>query len=62
MVIWPKKISPDDAGWQQACALMQVLALDPRRPPNRAARHLGRYCDTVVYESESASENCDVEE
>ena len=47
MVIWPKKISPDDAGWQQACALMQVLALDPRRPPNRAARHLGRYFESA---------------
>ena len=43
MVIWPQKISPDNEGWQQACALMQVLALDPRRPPTRAARHPGRY-------------------
>lgn len=47
MVIWPQKISPDDEGWQQACALMQVLALDPRRPPTRAARHLGRYFESA---------------
>ncbi|WP_126448037.1 hypothetical protein [Sulfuricystis multivorans] len=47
MVICPKKISPDDADWQQACALMQVLALDPRRPQNRAARHLGRYFESA---------------
>ncbi len=32
MVIWPKKVSPSDQGWQDACALLQVLALDPRRP------------------------------
>ena len=47
MVIWPQKISPDDEGWQQACALMLVLALDPRRPPTRAARHLGRYFESA---------------
>ena len=47
MVIWPQKISPDDEGWQQACALMQVLVLDPRRPPTRAARHLGRYFESA---------------
>ena len=47
MVIWPQKISTDDVGWQQACALMQVLALDPRRPQNRATRHLGRYFESA---------------
>ena len=47
MVIWPQRISQDDGGWQQACALMQVVALDPRRPPTRAARHLGRYFESA---------------
>lgn len=47
MVIWPQKISPDDEGWQQACALMQVLALDPRRPFTRTTRHLGRYFESA---------------
>ena len=42
MVIWPQKISPNDDGWRQACALMQVLALDPRRHLDRATRQLGR--------------------
>lgn len=35
MVIWPKIISADDEGWRRACALMQVLALDPRQPSPR---------------------------
>lgn len=47
MVIWPQKISPDDEGWQQACALMQVLALDPRRTVTRTTRHLGRYFESA---------------
>lgn len=47
MVIWPKKISPDDAGWRQACALMQVLAFDPRRPMDRTTRHLSRYFESA---------------
>lgn len=32
MVIWPKEISSDDEGWVRACALLNVLALDPRQP------------------------------
>lgn len=47
MVIWPQKISPDDEAWQQACALMQVLALDPRRHQDRATRHLGRFFESA---------------
>lgn len=35
MVIWPNKISSDDDGWVRACALLQVLALDPRQPRPR---------------------------
>lgn len=31
MVIWPEKISSDDDGWLRVCALLQVLALDPRQ-------------------------------
>lgn len=38
MVLWPHKVSSDDKEWQQACALMQVLALDPRRPLEPASR------------------------
>lgn len=30
MVIWPTTISPNDAQWRRACALLQVLALNPR--------------------------------
>lgn len=36
MVIWPEKIDRDDENWLQACALMQVLALDPRRHNDNA--------------------------
>ncbi len=32
MVIWPQKVCRGDEGWNRACALLQVLALDPRRP------------------------------
>lgn len=35
MVIWPETISSDDDGWVRACALLQVLALDPRQPSPR---------------------------
>lgn len=31
MVIWPEKVVTGDEGWDNACALMRVLALDPRR-------------------------------
>jgi len=31
MVIWPKAINVSDDAWRQACALMQVLALDLRK-------------------------------
>lgn len=47
MVIWPQKVSPDDEAWQKACALMQVLAIDPRRHQDRASRHLGRFFESV---------------
>lgn len=47
MVIWPKKISPEDEGWQQTCALLQVLALDPRRHQDRGTRHLGRFFESA---------------
>lgn len=32
MVLWPKKVVQGDPDWDRACALMKVLALDPRRP------------------------------
>lgn len=35
MVIWPKTISESDEGWILVCALLQVLALDPRQPSTR---------------------------
>lgn len=35
MVIWPKAVSRGDEGWEKACALLQVLALDPRMPLSR---------------------------
>lgn len=47
MVIWPQKISPDDEGWRKACALMQVLAFDPRRHMDRTTRHLSRYFESA---------------
>jgi hypothetical protein len=35
MVLWPQTISQDDRAWKQACALLQVLSLDPRMPSPR---------------------------
>lgn len=32
MVIWPKEVSRNDAGWQDAVSLMEVALLDVRRP------------------------------
>lgn len=47
MVLWPHKVSSDDKEWQQACALMQVLALDPRRPLELANRKPGGFFETA---------------
>lgn len=46
MVIWPEKVSCDDAAWQSACALMMVLALDPRQSRSRT-RKTGEYFETA---------------
>lgn len=32
MVIWPQRISREDENWRKVCALLQLLALDPRIP------------------------------
>ena len=32
MVIWPEKVARGNADWDRVCSLLQVLALDPRRP------------------------------
>lgn len=43
MVIWPQKVCRDDEGWRRTCALLQVLALDPRRaPPASSLRNKSR--------------------
>lgn len=35
MLIWPKAVNDSDPDWARACALLQVLALDPRQPSLR---------------------------
>lgn len=38
MVIWPKSINKNDGEWLRACALMQVLALNPRQESKRVRK------------------------
>ena len=48
MVIWPKKVHVDDADWHRVCALLLVLALDPRRPASHQRHSLDRkYFDSA---------------
>ncbi|MBK4737924.1 hypothetical protein [Noviherbaspirillum pedocola] len=49
MVIWPQEVSSKDVEWRSACALMQVLALDPRRESLRGGRGwpVRRYFDSA---------------
>lgn len=44
MVIYPACLSKEDPEWMRACALMKMLALDPRMPPSgRRGENRGFY-------------------
>lgn len=48
MVIWPKTVARGDSDWDGVCALLRVLALDPRSPRQNKA---GWYAPPGFYAS-----------
>lgn len=47
MVIWPQKVCRGDEEWDRACALLQVLALAPRRLDVRRCADQRKYFESA---------------